>query len=76
MGRLSGNLTTLWKEEPLLAYVFTAPSHTGQGLGRRLIEASMHAVGEQGHPTLSLAVTEHNVRARRLYESLGFTPHR
>jgi GNAT superfamily N-acetyltransferase len=40
--------STVWKEEPLLAYVFTASSHTGQGLGRRLIEAVMHALGEQG----------------------------
>lgn len=69
-------LVTVWKEVPLLAYVFTAPSHTGRGLGRALIEATMHALGEQGHPLLSLAVTEHNSRARRLYESLGFTPHR
>jgi ribosomal protein S18 acetylase RimI-like enzyme len=69
-------LVTVWKEEPLLAYVFTAPSHAGRGLGRRLIEAAMHALGEQGYPMLSLAVTEHNVRARRLYESMGFTPHR
>ena len=69
-------LVTVWKDEPLLAYVFTAPSHAGRGLGRRLIEAAMHALSELGHPTLSLAVTEDNVRARRLYASMGFTPHR
>ncbi|NUW31713.1 GNAT family N-acetyltransferase [Nonomuraea sp. SMC257] len=68
-------LVTVWQEVPLLAYVFTAPSHVGRGLGRRLVEASMRALGEQGHSLLSLAVTEDNVRARRLYESLGFTPH-
>jgi hypothetical protein len=28
-------LVTVWKEEPLLAYVFTAPPHVGQGLGGR-----------------------------------------
>lgn len=69
-------LVTVWKDVPLLAYVFTAPSHAGRGLGRRLIEAAMHALGAQGHALLSLAVTEDNVRARRLYESLGFAPHR
>ncbi|MFG2074030.1 GNAT family N-acetyltransferase [Nonomuraea maritima] len=68
-------LVTVWKDVPLLAYVFTAPSHAGRGLGRRLIEAAMHALGEQGYPLLSLAATEDNVRARRLYASLGFTPH-
>lgn len=60
---------------PLPACVFVAPSHAGGGLGRRLIEAAMHALGEQGYPLLSLAVTEDNVPAWRLYESLGFTPH-
>ncbi|MEV4116058.1 GNAT family N-acetyltransferase [Nonomuraea sp. NPDC049695] len=69
-------LVTVWKDVPLLAFVFTAPSHTGRGLGRRLVEAAMHALGAQGHGLLSLAVTEENVRARRLYESMGFTPHR
>jgi GNAT superfamily N-acetyltransferase len=68
-------LVTVWAEVPLLAFVFAAPSHAGRGLGRRLIEAAMHALGEQGHPLLSLAVTEDNVRARRLYASMGFTPH-
>lgn len=66
-------LVTIWKERPLLAYVFTAPSYAGRGLGRRLIEAVMHALGEQGYARLSLAVTADNVRARGLYESMGFT---
>jgi GNAT superfamily N-acetyltransferase len=68
-------LVTMGKGDPLLAFVFTAPSHTGQGLGRRLTEAAMHALGAQGHSLLSLAVTEDNVRARRLYGSMGFVPH-
>jgi GNAT superfamily N-acetyltransferase len=76
-GRLvAAALVTVWKEEPLLAYVFTAPSHTGRGLARRLVEAVMRALGEQGHVQLSLAVTERNLRARRLYESMGFVRHR
>ncbi|MCW2912347.1 MAG: hypothetical protein JWN52_415 [Actinomycetia bacterium] len=67
-------LVTLWKEMPLLAFVFTAPASTGKGLGRRLIQATMHALAGQGYERLSLAVTEHNTRARRLYETLGFRP--
>jgi GNAT superfamily N-acetyltransferase len=69
-------LVTVWRGEPLLAYLFTAPAHAGRGLGRRLIEAAMHALGEQGYAMSSLAVTEHNLRARCLYESMGFTEHR
>ncbi|GAA2273287.1 hypothetical protein GCM10010149_14310 [Nonomuraea roseoviolacea subsp. roseoviolacea] len=76
VGRAVGaSLVTVWQEVPLLAFVFTAPSHAGRGLGRRLVEASMRALGERGHGLLALAVTEDDVRARRLYESLGFAPH-
>jgi GNAT superfamily N-acetyltransferase len=75
-GRLAAAaLVTVWKGEPLLAYLFTAPAYAGQGIARRLVEAVMGALGEQGHTRLSLAVTEANERARRLYASLGFVPH-
>lgn len=66
-------LVTLWRRVPLLAFVFTAPTHTGRGLARSLIEAAMGALAERGHDRLSLAVTDDNVRARALYESMGFT---
>ncbi|GAA4632224.1 hypothetical protein GCM10023196_064750 [Actinoallomurus vinaceus] len=65
-------LVTVWREVPLLAFVFTAPSHTGRGLARRLIEAVMGSLVEQGYDRLSLAVTGQNTRARALYESMGF----
>ncbi len=70
----AASLVTLWQGVPLLAYLFTSPDHLGRGLGRRLVAASMHALADQGHEVLSLAVTEDNVRARGLYESMGFTP--
>ncbi|MFA1539999.1 GNAT family N-acetyltransferase [Actinomadura monticuli] len=65
-------LVTLYRDEPLLAFLFTAPFHAGRGLGRGLVHAAMHALAAQGHATLSLAVTRRNRRARRLYEHLGF----
>ncbi|NVI93103.1 GNAT family N-acetyltransferase [Actinomadura sp. BRA 177] len=64
-------LVTLYRDDPLLAFLFTAPSHAGQGLGRALIQATMHALAPH-HATLSLAVTRRNRRARRLYDHLGF----
>lgn len=64
-------LVTLYKREPLLAFLFIAPSHAGRGLGRALIQAAMHALAPD-HDTLSLAVTRRNRRARRLYDHLGF----
>ncbi|WP_075899824.1 GNAT family N-acetyltransferase [Actinomadura sp. CNU-125] len=65
-------LVTVYRDEPLLAFLFTAPPHTGRGLGRELILAVMHALAEQGHDTLTLAVTRRNRRARLLYHRLGF----
>lgn len=65
-------LVTLYRDLPLLAFLFTATAHAGQGLGRGLVLAVMHALGEQGHDTLTLAVTRRNRRARRLYDRLGF----
>jgi GNAT superfamily N-acetyltransferase len=65
-------LVTVWRDVPLLAFVFTAKSHTGRGLARRLIRATMGALAERGYRRLSLAVTEDNTRARALYESMGF----
>ncbi|MCP9953624.1 GNAT family N-acetyltransferase [Actinomadura madurae] len=65
-------LVTLYQGLPLLAFLFTAPAHAGRGLGSGLVMATMHALAEQGHDTLTLAVTRRNRRARRLYDRLGF----
>lgn len=65
-------LVTLYKELPLLAFLFVGPSHTGRGIGRGLIQAVMHTLACQGHDTLTLAVTRRNRRARHLYDRLGF----
>ncbi|MFJ6686885.1 GNAT family N-acetyltransferase [Streptomyces werraensis] len=65
-------LITVWQGEPLLAYAFTAHSHTGQGVSRALITASINALAMRGHARLNLAVNENNSRARKLYESMGF----
>ncbi|MES9535983.1 MULTISPECIES: GNAT family N-acetyltransferase [unclassified Actinomadura] len=65
-------LVTLYRELPLLAFLFTAPAHAGRGLGQGLVQAVMHALAADGHDTLTLAVTRRNRRARRLYDRLGF----
>jgi GNAT superfamily N-acetyltransferase len=65
-------LVTLYRDMPLLAFLFIVPAHAGRGLGRGLIQTAMHSLAGQGHDTLSLAVTRRNRRARRLYDRLGF----
>jgi ribosomal protein S18 acetylase RimI-like enzyme len=48
------------------------PGYQGRGLGRRLMEASMHALRVRGFNCVSLTVTSGNARAVHLYERLGF----
>ena len=69
---VAGALVTLYRDQPLLAFLFVAPSHTGRGLGQALVQAAMHAAAARGNATLDLAVTRRNRRARRLYGLLGF----
>jgi GNAT superfamily N-acetyltransferase len=48
------------------------PGYQGRGLGRRLMETSMHALRARGFNSISLTVTSGNTHAVRLYEKLGF----
>lgn len=48
------------------------PGYQKNGLGRRLMEASLAALRQQGYRALSLTVTSKNVNAVSLYEDLGF----
>jgi len=48
------------------------PGYQKNGLGRRLMEASIYALQMLGYRALSLTVTTINTNAVRLYENLGF----
>jgi ribosomal protein S18 acetylase RimI-like enzyme len=48
------------------------PGYQGQGLGRRMIEASVTALEGMGYTGLSLTVTSANHPAVALYERMGF----
>ena len=49
------------------------PARRGQGVGRALLNAAARCAIERGCCKLTLEVQEDNMRARRLYESFGFT---
>jgi ribosomal protein S18 acetylase RimI-like enzyme len=49
-----------------------APDHQGQGLGRRLVEATKEEARRRGARKLTLRVLGPNIVARALYESCGF----
>ncbi|MFP5502759.1 MAG: GNAT family N-acetyltransferase, partial [Candidatus Sericytochromatia bacterium] len=59
-----------------LGNVFTAPTHRGRGLARRVTAGVCEALVAMGTPTISLFVAEDNAPAWRVYESLGFTRRR
>jgi len=48
------------------------PGYQRNGLGRRLMEASLAALQNHGYRALTLTVTARNENAVRLYENLGF----
>ena len=49
------------------------PRAQGQGLGRRLVEAALAWAEVNGVARIELYTLDSNVRAQRLYESVGFT---
>ena len=55
-----------------ITQVCILPEYRGQGLGLRLMEASMQALRSRRYHALSLTVTAANETAVRLYERMGF----
>jgi mycothiol synthase len=52
------------------------PAFHGRGLGRQLTLAGLDWMSDHGLPAATLYVDDDNTVAMRLYESLGFRPHR
>ena len=52
--------------------IATVAEYRGRGLGRTLLQSLVRLSMEEGWRALSLSVEEDNLRAVRLYESLGF----
>lgn len=55
-----------------LGQISVMPSHQRKGVGRRLIRSAMSELERRGFEAVSLAVTNANTPALRLYESCGF----
>jgi len=54
--------------------IAVAASWRNRGVGNLLVKAFMIAMGNRGVPELRLAVSEGNLKARHLYERLGWRP--
>jgi ribosomal protein S18 acetylase RimI-like enzyme len=57
---------------PLLISVMVDRASQGQGIGRTMVLANLHALRARGETFAALNVTEGNTRAVQLYEHLGF----
>jgi GNAT superfamily N-acetyltransferase len=60
-------------EDGELYAIYVHPRHWGTGLGRALIEAGEARLRELGHTEAVLWVLEDNPRARRFYETAGWS---
>lgn len=60
-------------DEYYLDSIAVHPSFQGKGIGSQLIASFEQLAAEQGHARLLLIVDEDNVKARALYERLGYT---
>lgn len=48
------------------------PAHRGQGIGRRLLDATLAELKGRGAPRVVLSTAERNAAAQRLFEGAGF----
>jgi len=65
----------IWSEglECYLAEFYVKPSQRGRGIGRVLLDSSLHEARQRGADTIDLGTDETDTVARHLYESHGFT---
>jgi ribosomal protein S18 acetylase RimI-like enzyme len=55
-----------------LTLLGTAPAQRGQGIGKHLVRAAVHAAATAGAAKLRLVTQGRNVRAVRTYQRAGF----
>lgn len=66
---------TKTRHKALVVAMFVHENFRGQGLARQLMQAVVaYGMARQGLRVLQLEVTQGNVAAERLYQSLGFQP--
>ncbi len=72
-GEWVGQMIVLLDQDPAtLVAVFVDPRHRGDGTARLLLDGIVARTREAGASRLRLQVGEHNERARRFYERMGF----
>ncbi|NSW52809.1 MAG: GNAT family N-acetyltransferase [Anaerolineae bacterium] len=62
------------KQQGYISDVAVSRGHEGKGIGRMLMLAAENWAQEMGYEILTLYVFAGNIRARQMYERLGFQP--
>lgn len=60
-------------DEADLINIAVLPDFQGKGVGKQLLKKIMELAKEKGVKAMTLEVRESNIKARKLYESFGFT---
>jgi GNAT superfamily N-acetyltransferase len=66
---------SIWSRalECYLAELYVVPAERGRGLGRALMERAIQVARSEGADYMDLGTGDHDLAARALYESLGFS---
>ena len=56
-----------------LICIHSLPNQWRKGYGKKMMNTVLHDIKDAGHSRVMLWVFEDNIRARRFYETLGFT---
>ena len=73
----AGHVHVAWRgtalQLPELQDMYVLPDRRSRGIGASLVAAAERLAAANGHTECSLSVSEQNLRARALYERLGYT---
>jgi GNAT superfamily N-acetyltransferase len=72
-----GHVHVAWRRTalqlPELQDMYVLPDRRSRGIGARLVAAAERLAAANGHAACSLSVSKQNLRARALYERLGYS---
>lgn len=60
------------RQESHITNIGVSPAYQNYGIGTKLIKILKETAANYGYPRMTLEVRAHNLRARKLYERLGF----
>ncbi|MCU0480362.1 MAG: GNAT family N-acetyltransferase [Anaerolineae bacterium] len=69
-------LLTIWRDVGEISDLWVDEAYRNRGIGTAIIRELAKVAKGRGVQFIEIGVTDDNIAARRLYERLGFVPHR